>query len=519
MRRFNITGPCIPGEHYMLDSESRLTDVRDLIEDKQYFVIHAARQSGKTTLLNSLEQTLNGEGRYYALYCSLEAVQSFPEPERGIPQIFNCIKSAIEISALPLKSSIDDITGKINKSEIAISIKKLFYTICPLLDKPLVVFFDEADCLSEGTLITFLRQLRDGYVNMVRMPFIHSLALVGMRNIRDYKGKIRKDTETMGSASPFNIIRDALTLKNFKLEEIKALYNQHTNETGQIFELEAIDKIHWWTDGQPWLVNAIAVEVIEKQLRKDTSKNITVEMVEKAVQTIILRRDVHIDSLLERLHEERVRRVLEPVITGKENVISLSSDDTLYCLDLGLLKMKSGELTVSNSIYREVFIRMLTMDTQFNLKSKIPDIPWLLENGIDMNSLLKAFQDFWRENSEIWAEKYEYKEAAPHLILQAFLQRVINGGGDIVREYASGRMRFDLCVRYGGKKYPIELKLLYGSKTEQDGLVQLGNYMDKVGEQEGWLVIFDRENNKPWEEKIYWKTVDLQQGRIHVVGC
>jgi hypothetical protein len=53
--------------------------------------------------------------------------------------------------------------------------------------------------------------------------------------------------------------------------------------------------------------------------------------------------------------------------------------------------------------------------------------------------LLKAFQEFLRENSEIWVEKYEYKEAAPHLILQAFLQRVIKRGGEIIRKYASGR--------------------------------------------------------------------------------
>ena len=214
LRRFNTTGPCIPGEHYMLDAESRLTEIRDLIDNKQYFVIHAARQSGKTTLLNSLEQTINREGKYYALYCSLEAVQSFPKPEDGIPQIFNCIASAIEISDLPWKDKISTMMNEMDQTQTAVSIKKLFLNLCSMLDKPLVVFFDEVDCLSEGTVITFLRQLRDGYSNRIRMNFIHSLALTGMRNIRDYKGKLRKDTETMGSASPFHIISDALTLKN-----------------------------------------------------------------------------------------------------------------------------------------------------------------------------------------------------------------------------------------------------------------------------------------------------------------
>lgn len=502
----------------MLDAESRITDIRELIGNELYFVIHAARQSGKTTLLNSLEQKINKEGRYYALYCSLEAVQSFPEPERGIPQTYNCIVSAIKMSNLPLKSNINKIAGEVDKNEISTCIKEFFHIVCAMLDKPLVVFFDEADCLSEGTLITFLRQLRDGFVNRGRTLFIHSLALVGMRNIRDYKGKIRKDAETMGSASPFNIVSDALTLKNFTRGEIQALYDQHTGDTGQVFEPEAVDRVCWWTDGQPWLVNAIARECVEKQLKNDYTKPVTLEMAEQAVHTILVRRDVHIDSLLERLHEERVRKVIEPVILGYAEDIDYLSDDFMYCMDLGLIKNENGQIVPGNRIYGEVFIRILSYNTQYALQSQIKPV-WLLKDGIDMGGLLKGFQEFWRENSEIWMEKYQYKEAAPHLVLQAFLQRVVNGGGEILREYASGRRRFDLCVKYAGKKYPIELKLRYGSRTEQDGLEQLGAYMDQMGEKEGWLVIFDRESGKAWEDKIYRKTVEIPQGRVHVLGC
>jgi len=73
---------------------------------------------------------------------------------------------------------------------------------------------------------------------------------------------------------------------------------------------------------------------------------------------------------------------------------------------------------------------------------------YLKGKEFDMKYLLKDFQEFWRENSEIWSELYQYKEAAPHLILQAFLQRVINGGGKILREMAAGKRRLDLCVVY-----------------------------------------------------------------------
>ena len=314
------------------------------------------------------------------------------------------------------------------------------------------------------------------------------------------------------------IVRKALTLKNFTPNEIIQLYDQHTKATGQIFEPEAIDRVHWWTDGQPCLVNAIARECIEKQLKNDFSKPITAEMVELAVQTIILRRDVHIDSLLERLNEKRVRKIIEPVILGFAEDIDYMSDDSTYCLNLGLIKIEDDQISPGNRTYGEVFIRTLSYNTQFALQSKIQP-SWALADRLDMNSLLKTFQQFWRENSEIWIEKYDYKEAAPHLVLQVLLQRVINGGGDILREYSSGRRQFDLCVLYAKKKYPLELKLKYSAKIEPEGLEQLGSYMEIMGSREGWLVIFDRNKDTSWENKIYWETVDTVHGTIHVVGC
>ena len=178
----------------------------------------------------------------------------------------------------------------------------------------------------------------------------------------------------------------------------------------------------------------------------------------------------------------------------------------------------NGEILPANKIYNEVIIRTLSTDTQFELVQKIQPV-WIDREGkIDMTGLLKGFQQFWRENSDIWVEKYDYKEAAPHLILQAFLQRVINGGGSILREYASARERMDLCVVYGENKYPIELKIKYSNSVVRKGIEQLSNYMTTLGETIGWLVIFDRSDSKDWDEKIYWQTEYYEGKTIHVVG-
>ncbi|MDR2581150.1 MAG: AAA-like domain-containing protein [Fibromonadaceae bacterium] len=519
---FNIAGPCNSSEHYMLDPLRNIgEEVMDLIDSKHYFVIHSARQSGKTTFLWDFVDKIESEGKYYALYCSLEGVQELIEPERGIPAIVKSIKAALNDHNMP-----EGFAENADNSDITNVLRTSLSAYCRTLDKPLIILFDEADCLANGTLITFLRQLRNGYINRPRVPFVHSLALVGMRNIRDYKASIRDDSATLGSASPFNIVKETFTLPAFTRSEISELYSQHTAETGQFFEPQAVDHIFAQTQGQPWLVNAIARESVEKILRKDYSKPVTAEIAEQAISNIILARGTHFDSLIERLKEERVRKVIQPLILGGE-VIDKTSDDYLYTRDLGLIRELGSAVEPANKIYAEIIIRILSQGVQDSVRSDYKDyeVPRYMKNGkIDMDFLVKDFQEFWRENSEIWIDRYkkdlyQYDEAAPHLVFQGFLQRVINGGGHVVREMALGTRRADLCVVYDGHKYPIELKILRNSRSVSEGLEQLSAYMDKCGTSEGWLVVFDRAADKSWDEKLYMRPEEHQGKRITVVGA
>jgi len=522
MKYFNVAGPCIEGEHYMLDATERLHDeLVELIDSKQYYVIHAARQTGKTTLLINLTQKINKEGNYYAVYCSLEKLYGVVEPEIGIPAAVSSFAIALENYQLPYFENFKD---NLDKSDFLNVFGLALSRYCRRLDKPLVIFFDEADCLSENMLISFLRQLRDGYGNRSIAPFPVSVALVGMRNIRDYKARIRENQESLGTASPFNIITKSLTLRCFTKEEVEKLYLQHTDETGQIFEESAIELAFEQTQGQPWLVNAIAREIVMEQLKKDYSKTITAEMVAEAIQTIILRRDVHIDQLLDKLKEPRVQRVIEPMIIGKNEKLNRMSDDFNYVKDLGLIRLDNESVVAGNPIYGEVIVRTLNFDEQMILKTDDDlsecEMPrYYKNNGVDMNLMLQDFQQFWRENSDVWQERFQYKEAAPHLILQAFLQRVFNGGGDVHREMATGRDRLDLCITYNDKKYPIELKINRGKQSIEKGIEQTLRYMNTLGCSEGWLVLFDRDKEKPWDERIYQKTETINEKTVNVFGC
>jgi hypothetical protein len=264
-------------------------------------------------------------------------------------------------------------------------------------------------------------------------------------------------------------------------------------------------------------VNALARECVEELLQNDYAQSVTAELMDEAAEVLLLRRDTHIDSLLERLKEPRVRRIVEPVILGSEPVESTLSDDCQYVLDLGLLKREDRTLKPANPIYAEVILRTLSYDTQDSMGRSIVNTPWISGDKLDMNGMLRAFQQFWRENSEVWQARYDYREAAPHIILQAFLQRVINGGGKIVREYALGRQRLDLLVYWHENRYALELKMKdqYRPDTAH---TQMFGYLDRLGLSEGWMPVFDRNPALSWDAKLTWRTLEFEGKKIHVIG-
>ena len=288
MRLFNIAGPCFPDEHYMLPALERLPGIMGIVEQKSYFVLHAARQSGKTTVLKALVRELNEQGKMNALYFTVETVQRFTDPRDGIPKIVESMRNAVLRHPL-FKDLVRDPDSEIpalRPPPPGLDVKAFLSLLSEKSEKPLAVFFDEVDCLSDDTLVTFLRQLRDGYVTRDAAPFPASIALVGMRDIRDYKARIRPDGQTLGDASPFNIIKRDLTISNFGRDDVARLYAQHTEATGQVFCDGVVDRVYEYTRGQPWLVNALAEECVEVIHEYRYDEPITVDDIATAKEKI-----------------------------------------------------------------------------------------------------------------------------------------------------------------------------------------------------------------------------------------
>ena len=516
MRKFNTTGPCFPDEHYMLPALDRLPGIRELVAGGNYFVVHAPRQTGKTTALQALVQELNDKGDMFALYCSLETLQNRSDPEKTNIAIRDLIADNLEMS--PFYVPVENAPAlRSDRGGIGLAVRTVLQNACRASGKPVVVFFDEADCLVGDALISFLRQLRDGYVNRKLMPFPKSVALVGMLDVRDYKAQIRPDGESLGQISPFNIIRKDMLIPNFTEADIQALYSQHTAETGQVFADGVLEDVWRLTRGQPWLVNAIGCECVEEIHAFRYAEPITVADVEAAKEAIIRRRDTHVDSLMERMREPRVRRLVEPLILGDDTELTANDEDWRFVTDLGLLRVERGALVPANPMYAEIIGRYLSHGEQDRMIRSVPETPWVKDDGLDMAGLMAAFQRFWRENSGADRDIMGYREAVPHLVLMAFLQRVTNGGGHINREMALGQGRLDLCVEFRGARYAIEVKTSANFKGEKS-YEQCAKYLDDLGLSEGWMPIFDKSKTKTWDEKIYTRDETCNGKTIHVIG-
>jgi len=521
MRFFNTAGPTNAKDHYCIDPLSRINidDIMMLIEQRKYFVLHAPRQTGKTSCMLSLMHHLNKEGKYACLYVNIEAAQGAREDvRRGIKAILSATASRAEhhLQDPFLSENFNDILEKSGEDN---ALNEALATLSIHLAKPLVLLIDEIDALIGDTLISVLRQIRSGYDKRPE-GFPQSIVLCGVRDIRDYRIHSSREKEIITGGSAFNIKARSLRLGDFSKDEVFSLLDEHVRETGQQFEEEAQELIWYYTNGQPWLVNALAYEVcFEMKAGRDRNKPITTQMVKDAKENLILRRETHLDQLADKLREDRVRRVIEPIINGDMLTAAIPEDDVQYLTDLGLIRRKPS-IMVSNPIYMEIIPRMLTSTTQDSISQQ--SVWYVKPDGrLDMGKLISAFQEFFREHSEHWVERFDYKEAGPQLLMQAFLQRVINSGGQIEREYGLGRMRTDLLVawRYNRnldnpyldisngcvQKIVIELKLLHKSldKTIKDGVRQTLEYMDRCGTDEGHLVIFDRTEGKSWEEKIF----------------
>ena len=524
MRFFNTEGPIRPDDHYHIPPLDRvnLDEILGFVRDNKYFGLHAPRQTGKTSALLALRDLLNAGGDYRCVYANVEAGQAMREDvAEGMRAVLS--ELALEASVTLGDETLEGIwPGVLERAGPGQALRQALLRWSMADPKPLVLLIDEIDALVGDTLLSVLRQLRAGYPGRpARFP--QSVVLCGVRDVRDYRIHSTAQNALVLGGSAFNVKSKSLRLGDFSEAETRALPAQHTAETGQAFTEGALDLIRTRSAGQPWLVNALCREAcFDSEAGRDRSRAITESDILDAQERLILARVTHLDNLADKLREERVRRVVEPILAGA-SVSAWSTEDVAYVHDLGLVALDDeGTPRIANPIYAEVVPRHLNHAVQMGLPQRMA---WYVDadGGLDVAGLIASFQTFFREHSEHWVQRFEqYHEAGPQLLLQACLQRIVNGGGRLEREYALGRGRVDLLIlwRQGSRirKFVVECKVLHKDpeRTIADGLAQTRGYMDRCGAEAGHLIVFDRAPDRTWEDKIFRREAPPGAGRAPV---
>jgi hypothetical protein len=388
-RRFNTTGPCVETAHYLIDPLSRLPEAPGFIEQGAYFVVHAPRQSGKTTTILALARELTRQGQYAAVYASCQVAADTEDVGQAIGALIHRLGADARQQLPP---------------ELHPPARAEAPPIVALMDflgawsracaRPVVLLLDEIDALKGAPLLSVLHQLRDGFHHDRPKAFPWSVILCGQQDVTS--DRVASSQGRPVSSIPFNIKIASLRLGDFDPHQTDTLLDQHTADTGQVFTPEARAQIFTYTQGQPWLTNALASEIIEEMA---VTGPITAEHVERAKENLCapfgglhrrdtrcarserrperatargrgvrteprtlraLARATHLDALAHTLQEPRVRRILTPLLAGDIVAYSETFDDDLtYVRDLGLVAPRSPlRSTVANPIYREVITRV-----------------------------------------------------------------------------------------------------------------------------------------------------------------
>ena len=358
MRHFNTAGPIDPEQHYFIPPLERLEleNVLKLINQMKYFVLHAPRQTGKTTFLNSLCNELNRSGRFRSIYVNLEVGQTARE------DVHEAARPVLGRLALAARTILDDYFIKDNFQDFLdmygphYALGQILTEWASMNDQPLVLLIDEINTLVGNSLNSVLRQLRSGHP-MRPSLFPQSVVLCGVGDVRDYRIHSHSENEVISGGGVFNVKAKSIRLGNFSVEETKSLLVQHTQETGQCWSDGTIEEVWRLSQGQPWLVNALADQACRKV--SDLGQPIELSDIEDARKQLILRRDSHFDQLAARLREQRVRRVVEPLVSDGSSLRNFSGNDLEYALELGLVTIDKG-INIANPIYQETIPRYLT---------------------------------------------------------------------------------------------------------------------------------------------------------------
>ena len=502
-KRFNITGLCLPNEHYMADVSKKIEQTLDMVELGEYFIINRPRQYGKTTTLNTLYHRLTQTGNYIVIKLSFGGVgdSMFNDEKEFSNRFVRTLTRATSIQAPVLSDWLKQNGADTNDLE---SLSFLLTDMVGQTDKKVVLTIDEVDKSSNNQLfVSFLAMLREQYLERSTVKTFHSVVLAGLHDVKTLKLKLRPDEEKKLN-SPWNIAADFLIDMNLQPSEIKPMLDEYCTDTGVTMDSQQIaERLFYHTSGYPFLVSKLCKTIAEDILPTKTEKTWTFDDIEASVSLLSTESNTNFDSLIKSLENNQALYdfVYRIIIDGE--VLLFNTDEPLIGMGLmhGIFR-NDRQIKIHNRIYEQRLYNYMTAKTVVAMKSHYNyGGHFTLENDtLDMPAVLLKFQQFMKE--EFSEKDKTFLEKQGRLVFLSFLSPILNGKGHSFKEVQiSEEKRLDFVVTYAQSKYIIELKRWYGEESHKKGITQLADYLDIHSVREGFLVIFEYNKVKSWRKE------------------
>ncbi len=503
LKKFNVTGTCIPEDNYMVDISKKLIEIEKMVDEGLYFTINRPRQYGKTTTMYLLTKMLNK--KYNVIRTSFEGVGDdiFEDEKSFCNEVFKIFADSVEFKDENLANALREFAPSLNNfTELSRAITKLIKSC----SNDFVLIIDEVDKSSANRIfMQFLGVLRNKYLAMKSREDLtfKSVILGGVHDIKNIKLKIREEKDRTFN-SPWNVAADFKVDMSFSSEEIMGMLNDYSRDTGINMDSNLLAfEIRKHTNGYPYLVSRICKN-IDEYLDKDW----TISGIQESIKMTLKEKSTLFDDVIKNIeNNEEIKAVVNEILINGSS-ISYNPDAYEKGLMYGLFAQREGKLIIHNKIFEERLYNYLL--AQKNIRdicarfTSVDENQFFKTGHLDMEKCLLKFQEVMYQ--EYRQENERFYETTGRMIFLAYLKPILNGKGfSFVEAQTRGNRRMDVVITHGNEKFVVELKIWNGEKYEEKGLDQLAEYLDYQNLDKGYMIIFNFNKNK--EYMAQWVTV------------
>ena len=512
MKRFNVTGLCMPDEDYMADISGKVEQIKRLIDDRRYFTINRARQYGKTTMLAALERALKDEYIVASISFQDLGAESFASSETFCAEFMELIRDALRFT-----SAEDEYTEKwVNKDVTTFkSLSRHITAMCK--GRKIVLMIDEVDKTSNNLVfLHLLSTLREKFLarKAGKDYTFHSVILAGVYDIKNIKLNMMREgiytpseTEDKIYNSPWNIAEDFLVNMSFDPSEIASMLSEYEADHGTGMDIGAIAaEIHVYTSGYPFLVSRICKHIDEK-----SNRDWTVEGVQSAIKIMLTESNTLFSDVFKNIENDRnlSKMIYELLILGEAKPFVIDNSIISTGVMYGFLVNADDKIAISNRIFE---LRMINYYISKDLCGQ-KQVTGVFQDDVvrggrfDMELCLRKFAEHY---AEIYNDKdEEFLERHGRLLFLSYLKPLINGQGFYHIESAfTDLRRMDIVVDFGRQQFIVELKRWYGEARQAEGYTQLCGYMESRRADAAYMLTFDFRDPANRIRKAEWMEFD-----------